>query len=111
MSDIEELKQILSDHEARLKKLESVENSLKSQKKESKKNEKSRVDLLNELKAEGFFNQPQYIGVIAEKCTERSYYTKSPDLTKPLQTAVRSGLLRRVKQDKKWAYVASRLSN
>lgn len=102
-TDLEELKKILADHEKRIKKLESsAKGSLLH--KETKK-EKNRPDLLVELKSEGFFKQPKFIGEIAEKCTEKGYHTSIYDLTRPLQTAVRSGVLKREKKDGKWAYL------
>lgn len=108
MVDPEQIAKMLKDHERRLRKLETASSHAEPIRKEKKG--KTRLDLLAELKTEGFFKEAQFIGAIAEKCTEMSYYTSSTDLTKPLQIAVRSGLLRRIKNEGKWAYVAGRLT-
>jgi hypothetical protein len=108
MVDIEELAKRLDDYEKRLTRLESYYREAKKPKVKEKKTANTRLELLLALKDNGFFKRPQFIEGIAEKCSEMGYPTTSRDLTKLLQFAVRSGLLRQIKKDGKWSYMACR---
>ena len=107
MSEIEELKKILKDHEKRLAKLEL---SLKPKSTTSPKPAKERItiiDMLIELKNEDFFKEPKTWQQIADKLSERGYTYPRTSLTAPLQRSVKRHILGRIKQvDDQWGYVA-----
>jgi hypothetical protein len=107
LGEIEEIRKILKDHEKRLENLESSKKKQKTKVEVVKKKSKTRRDLIAELIAEGFFKQPKPIGEIADKLTELNYFTKTTDLTRPLEKLVRDMLLRRFRQKGEWVYIAT----
>lgn len=97
------IKEILDNHERRISRLEGILKEKTARKIVSKK--KSILDLLIELKNEGFFKQPKYLKDIVDKLASRGYHYQSSSLTNPLQRAVRNRILGRIKKKGKWAYV------
>ncbi len=66
---------------------------------------KTILDLISELKVEGFFDQPRLTKDIIKKLAERGFHYPFESLTAPLQNSIRKGILGRVKVNKLWAYV------
>lgn len=106
LSEIEELMKIIKDHEKRISKLESSKKGSRTSKPQKPNRHKSITDLLTELKTEGFFKQPKFVNEIVERLAEKTYYYSGSSLTSPLQRAVRSGILGRIKKEGAWAWVA-----
>jgi hypothetical protein len=104
MSEIEELRKILKDHEKRISKLESLQITSKPAEKQKPKTRKTVADLLLELKNEGFFKQPKNLSSIVDRLAQKNYKVSFGDLTRPLARLVRSDILQREKIEGKWAY-------
>lgn len=98
-----EIQKILEHHERRIARLEGILKEKPVRKLVSRK--KSILDLLIELKREGFFKQPRYLRDIVDKLASRGYHYQSSSLTEPLRRAVRNRVLGRIKKKRKWAYV------
>ncbi|VVB76004.1 Uncharacterised protein [uncultured archaeon] len=72
----------------------------------SSKGKASIVDRLIELREADFFNNPKTTSEVKEKFAESGFHYPAASLTNPLQRAVRSGALGRVKtKDGIWGYV------
>jgi hypothetical protein len=106
MTEIQEIKKIIQDHEKRISKLESSHNAPKPTQKQKAKARKSTRDLLIILKNEGFFKAPRRLSDMVARLVEKNYNVSYGDLTKPLAKLVQSETLERKKIDKKWAYLA-----
>lgn len=111
MVDIEELAKRLNDYEKRLTRLESYYGDSKKAKTEERDTASAGLNLFLTLISSGFFDQPQFIEAIVEKCDEMGYPTTGRDLKKPLRIAIRSGLLRQIKKDGKWSYMGTGCRN
>jgi hypothetical protein len=70
-----------------------------------KRIKKSASILFEDLKSQGFFDEPRSIKDIVSKLSESGYHYASTSLTETLQRSVRKGFLGRIKKDKKWVYV------
>lgn len=99
MSDIKHIVKKLKELEERISKLERAS----TQKIKITKN--SITDLILELKSEGFFKEPRSVKDIIEILASRGRHYPTSSLTWPLQHAVRTRVLGRIKKDKIWAYV------
>ena len=99
----EEIRKILKNYERRIARLEGILKEKSVKKTVSRK--KSILDLLIELKREGFFRQPRYLRDIVDKLASRGYHYQPSSLTEPLRRAVRNRILGRIKKKGKWAYV------
>lgn len=99
---LETLKRKLEDHEKRITQLEKPPT-----RKERRVSAKGRtiLDMLDQLKVEGFFDQPKFLGDIVTKLAEEGYHYPQSSLTRPLQRAVRDRMLGRLKKNGKWVYV------
>jgi hypothetical protein len=64
------------------------------------------TDLILELKSEGFFKEPRTAKEIVDILASKGRHYPPNSLTWPLQHAVRTRMLGRLKKEKKWAYVA-----
>ncbi len=72
-----------------------------------KTGEKSILDLLVELKGEGFFSQERTPKDIFDKFAEEGYtYKRVRSLTDPLQKAVKQDIVKRKKVNELWVYYA-----
>jgi|YelNatPaOPRAMG01_1025707.scaffolds.fasta_scaffold294349_2 ppGpp synthetase/RelA/SpoT-type nucleotidyltranferase len=100
-NEIEEIKNKLADHEKRIKILEGYEIP---EKKGRVKEKESILDRLCRLKSQGFFDQPKLLNEIVKKLATEGYHYRPQSLTSPLERAIRSGILGRVKKENKWAY-------
>ena len=73
--------------------------------------EGSTSDKISELISEGFFDTNRTISDIVAELKTHDYHFKSPDLTLPLRTLVRSKMLKKTKdlpdgvKSKHWTYV------
>ncbi|CAE6486795.1 hypothetical protein [Candidatus Nitrosotenuis uzonensis] len=105
MGDIEKLKQLLNDHEKRISALEAALKGSSGKPRTATSGKKTITDLLIELKDAKFFNQPRPVNEIVKKLATTSYHYSGDSLTYPLQQAVRKGILGRIKQNGKWAWV------
>ena len=99
-----EIKNILEDHERRISKLEKILEE-KKMKVTSKHNPNSVVGLIEQLKSEGFFNQPRTLKEIQSALAKENFHYAVTSLTNPLQRLVRQRILGRMLQNGKWAYV------
>lgn len=104
MSDIAELKKILADHEKRISVLEKDIDSTPKVKRQ-KSGKTSIMDLLIELKGDGFFNKPQFRNNIVQKLEESGNIYGGDSLNFPLRQALKSRMLGRKKINGKWGYV------
>ena len=102
MPEIEELKKKLEDLEKRISNIESM---YRKEQPKIKITKQSITDLLLELKNEGVFDEPKSTKAILEILASKGRHYSHSSLTWPLQHAVRTGVLGRIKKDKKWAYV------
>lgn len=103
MKDYREIQKILENHERRISQLEKLINKGS---KRGVRQKRSIMDLIIELKEEGFYKQCKFLREIADELCSRGYNYKLSSLTAPLQRALRNGIIRRIKKDGKWAYVA-----
>jgi hypothetical protein len=104
LSEINELKKVLVDHEKRISILEKSRNSThKLQKHDTEK--KSIMDLILEVKGEGFFDKPRFHGDILNKFEEMGHIYDSKSISSPLSRALKSRILGRKKINGKWGYV------
>jgi hypothetical protein len=98
---IEKIKKKLENHEKRITQLEKPP----ARKEKSTSTKRATIlDMLDELKAGGFFDQPKLLADIANKLAEEGYHYPQSSLTKPLQRAIRGKMLGRLKKNGKWAY-------
>jgi len=87
------------------KRITELEKRMPSQERPVRKTTKTSIlDLLMQLKSDGFFDEPKSLKQIVDKLAENRYHYAQESLTAPLQRAVRKGLLGRIKKDDKWAY-------
>jgi hypothetical protein len=98
---IEKIKKQLENHEKRITQLEKP--SARKEKSASTKRT-TILDMLDGLKADGFFDQPKLLADIANKLAEEGYHYPQSSLTQPLQRAVRGKMLGRLRKDGKWVY-------
>jgi hypothetical protein len=104
MDELDSLKKILQNHEARISKLENLAFKKPSEFQKSKE-KTTIIDLFIELKKDGFFDQPRFRDDIAKKLEETGNIYSSDSLNAPLIKAVKSRILGRKKIDSKWGYV------
>ena len=104
MSEINQLKKLLQNHEKRISKLESSDSpSKKSLKSKPKKITISY--LVNELKIRGFFDKPRFRDDLVKKLEEMGHIYPANSLDYALLNSVKSGILGRKKINGKWGYV------
>jgi hypothetical protein len=101
--EISQLKKVLAEHEERIIKLERAIHAT-SAKPKTIQVKRSIFGRLIALKSEHFFDDPRTLREIVEKLAEQSYHYPPQSLTEPLQRAVRTGELGRVKKEGLWAY-------
>jgi len=99
--EIVEIKKKLEEHEKRITQLEK---SPKRKEKSTSAKRTTILDMLDGLKADGFFDQPKLLADIVNKLAEEGYHYPQSSLTRPLQRATRGKMLGRLKQNGKWAY-------
>lgn len=102
MSNIDDLKRIIKEHEQRILKLE---NLFKQGKKPQRKKSTSVASLIEGLKDDGFFNDPKNLNEIRLELAKNNYHYSVTSLTNPLQRLVRQRVLGRMLQNRRWAYV------
>lgn len=100
MSDIQK---ILDEHEKRIKNLENILESTKGKPKIKKKI--SLLDLIEELKSDGFFDAPKTRKEIVDKMAEGGNIYPPDSLNGVLLKAIKARILGRVKKDDQWVYV------
>ena len=104
MTEINEIKKILSDHEKRIKKLEGKGIVKVSPRIATKPT--SIMSLFMELKEDGFFDKPKFLKEIVNELARRGFHYQRTSLTEPLRRALRSKKLGRVGKAGKWQYVS-----
>jgi len=104
VSEIDELKKILKKHGERISKLENALSS-PNKPKLKKSNKTSIMDLIIEVKGEGFFDKPKLQKEIVEKFEELGFIYDTKSLSDPLSRALKSRILGRKKIDGRWNYV------
>ena len=104
MSEIKDFKKILDDHEKRISQLEKHRVSIPVSKKHNT-GKTSIMDLILEVKGEGFFDKPRFLGDIINKFEEMGHIYDRRSVTNPLSRALKSRILGRKKIDGKWGYV------
>lgn len=98
LSELQEIKNKLEEHEKRIRLLEGKKISRSPYKtKEKWYNPGSTIDKILLLIEEEFFNIPHSIGEIVSELKTKDYHLKSSDLTLPLRNIVRKGLLKKTK--------------
>ena len=101
--EISQLKKMLTDHEERITKLEQAMLATSGEPRIT--HAKSSIfGRLIALKSERFFDDLRTLREIVKKLAEQSYHYPPQSLTEPLQRAVRTGELGRVKKEGLWAY-------
>lgn len=101
----------LDDHEKRLSAIEGKKSVIKVEKGKSWYRQGSTSEKVVNLINQGIFDTPYSISSIISELETRDYHLKPADLTLPLRTIVRKGLLKRTKKaadgsiSKKWLYV------
>ena len=95
-----EIQKILENHEKRILALEGIKEKLKVSRKKV-----SIVQLILELKSDGFFDKPKNWNDIQNALAKRGHVYPLRSLTEPLQRLVRKRELGRIKIGKKWGYV------
>jgi len=105
MNDIDKIKQILDDHENRIKLLEGTSKLISSKSPKVEKKSSGVFDYLMDLKEEGFFDEPKLLKEIVQELARRGYHYKSTSLTNPLQRALRKNRLGRIGKSGNWQYV------
>ena len=103
MSEIDKLKKILGKHEKRISDLEK--RLTKKKVHEINKKKISILDLINEVKEEGFFGKPRFRDDIVKKFEELGHIYSGDSLNSPLSKALQSRILGRKKINGKWGYV------
>lgn len=63
------------------------------------------MDLILEVKGEGFFDNPRFHGDIIKKFEEMGHIYDSKSISDPLMRALKSRILGRKKINGKWGYV------
>lgn len=104
MPNEEQLRNVIKKLEEHEKRIKRLENPLTQKTPRKTTIKRTILDQVNELKAEGFFDNPRMVTEITEKLAEKGYHYPESSLTHPLQRAVRQGILGRLKKDDKWAY-------
>lgn len=102
MLNSEKVKEILDDHEKRIKDLEKIFSSKKTRKITTKK---SIPQLLEELKEEKFFDSGKTRKEIVDKLAENGHIYDGNSLNRALLQVVKSRILGRVNKDDQWRYV------
>ena len=108
---LNELLNILTNHEKRIRALEGKKPSTKISEIKIWYQPGSTIDKVVNLIKEGFFKTPRSISEIISELETKDYHLKAPDLTLPLRKIVRKGLLKRTKKkrdgspSKTWLYV------
>lgn len=99
--EIVEIKKQLENHEKRITKLEKTPTP---KAKVASAKRATILNMLDRLKADGFFDQPKSLAEIIEKLAEEGYHYPQSSLTAPLQRAIRKRILGRLKKDGNWVY-------
>lgn len=94
---------MVDDHEKRIKLLEGKKISKLPSK--SIKKSPSVMDLLLDLKEEGFFDKPKHLKDIVSELARQGYHFMPTSLTNPLSRALRNKELGRIGKTGKWEYV------
>lgn len=98
---IEKIKKQLENHEKRITQLEKPP----TRKEKSTSTKRTTIlDMIDWLKADGFFDQPKSLAEIIEKLAQEGYHYPQSSLTAPLQRAIRKRILGRLKKDGNWVY-------
>ncbi|MEX0657409.1 MAG: hypothetical protein WD154_07700 [Nitrosopumilaceae archaeon] len=104
MSELDSLKKLVQNHEKRILKLEKPLNS-PSKIKKINLAKSSIMDLILEVKEEGFFDKPKFHGDIVAKFEEMGHIYSGKSIDNPLSRALKARILGRKKIDGKWGYV------
>lgn len=62
-------------------------------------------DLVNELKEEGFFDEPRSLVKIKNAFAEKGYVYSVEAISTPMLRLVKKRVIGRIKKDRKWMYV------
>jgi len=105
MSEKDEVKKILHNHEKRILDLEKLLIGKNPQDLKMKVGEPSIMDLIIEVKNEGFFDTPRFREDIAQKFAELGHFYEVRSIDSPLLRALKKRILGRKKIGEKWGYV------
>jgi len=105
MSEIGDIKKILDKHEKRISDLEKLLTGNKPFEFRKKKGKTSIIDLIIEVREEGFFDKPRFRDDIVKKFEELGHIYGGDSLNSPLSKALKSRILGRKKINGKWGYV------
>lgn len=105
MSELDSLKKLVQNHEKRISDLEKLLSGKKTHEIDKKKGKTRIIDLIVEVKKEGFFDKPRFRDDIVKKFEELGQIYAGDSLNSPLSKALKSRILGRKKIDGKWGYV------
>lgn len=105
MSEIKKIEKILDVHERRISKLEKLLIGKKSKELRTNVAEPSIMELIIEVKNEGFFDKPRFREDIVQKFEELGHIYETRSIDSPLLRALKKRILGRKKIGEKWGYV------